>query len=426
MPIVQLDPSLIGNGTNGVNAFQNAFANSLKMRAMQQEADEGQYKMDMAREDRAQQNAMARLLASENFDPKSAQGQAQMYGAGGVKNTQGFLKGQGDLAKVNAEVAHKTSETRKSELEGYFKKFELMGQLMGGVSDQGSYDMMRSQASKIPELADLVPNMPPQYDPETIKRGYAQAMTQKDRLAAEHQQIVAAETGRHNLATEGNAATGNQITMRGQDITARGQNMTDVRARETLAQNASAGHYDADRGIMVSKQGVATPVMSGGVPLGAKDVKPTAEYMKQAEAYQNMDDALTGYKKVLSNFDTTSMLNPTKRAEMGTAYQNTLLQAKEIYRLGVMNGPDKQILESIINNPLDVKSIIIPKDALMKQADDLQAIIKRGNDNLAKVNKQPSMALNSQPAQVTDAASYAKLPSGATYVAPNGKTYTKK
>lgn len=127
-----------------------------------------------------------------------------------------------------------------------------------------------------------------------------------------------------------------------------------------------------------------------------KQEKPSIEYLKQAEAYQNMDDAITGYKKVLSSFGPTDFIMPAKRAEMGTAYQNTLLQAKEIYRLGVLNGPDKQILESIINSPLDLTKQFVPKLALLKQADDLQAIVKRGNDNLAKVNKQTMLPLNSQ------------------------------
>lgn len=419
---VQLDPSLIGNGNSGINAFQNAFSNGLKIRAMQQENDINDYKMQESQAESGRQNALANLLSQQNFNPASAEGQAQMYGAGGVKSTQSYLKGQGDLAKVNADTAHQVSNTRKIELENHFKKFELMGQLMGGVNDQASYDEMRAQAAKIPELADLTPRMPPQYDPMAIEIGKAKAMGEKDRLAAEHAKLVAAETKRSNLAAEGNSATSHQITMRGQDITARGQNMTDARARES----SNKGHYDADRGMMISPQGVATPVMSGGVPLGAKDAKPTGDYLKQAEAYQNMDDALTGYKKSLQGFGMMDMVNPSKRAEMGQAYQNTLLQAKEIYKLGVLNGGDERILKGIISSPLDVTNIVMPTEAMIKQADDLQAIVRRNNENLAKVNKQPTMPLNSQPSQVTDAASYAKLPSGATYVAPNGKTYTKK
>ena len=419
---VQLDPSLIGSGNSGINAFQNAFSNGLKIRAMQQENDINDYKMQESQAESGRQNALANLLSQQNFNPASAEGQAQMYGAGGVKSTQSFLKNQSDIAETGAKAGKELASTRKIDLENHLQKFDIMDRLMSPVRDQAGYDAMKVQALQNPLLADMVQHMPLAYDPVAIEAGRRQAMSKKDEIAAELAQKIANETGRHNLATEGNAATGNQITMRGQDITARGQNMTDARARES----SNKGHYDADRGMMISPQGVATPVMSGGVPLGAKDAKPTGDYLKQAEAYQNMDDALTGYKKSLQGFGMMDMVNPSKRAEMGQAYQNTLLQAKEIYKLGVLNGGDERILKGIISSPLDVTNIVMPTEAMIKQADDLQAIVRRNNENLAKVNKQPTMPLNSQPSQVTDAASYAKLPSGATYVAPNGKTYTKK
>jgi hypothetical protein len=148
---------------------------------------------------------------------------------------------------------------------------------------------------------------------------------------------------------------------------------------------------------------------ANGQPLPAV-AKPSADYLKQAEAYQNMDDALTNYRKSLVGFGKLDMLNPSKRAEMGQAYQNTLLQAKEIYKLGVLNGGDERILKGIINSPLDMSSVLMPTDSMIKQADDLQAIIKRNNENLAKVNKQPTMALNSQankPASSQDSAAMA-------------------
>jgi hypothetical protein len=401
MPIVQLDPSLINSG--GVNAFQNAFTNALKMRASQQELDDNQYKIDSLKQDRAQQNAMAQMLANPEFDPRTAQGQAQLYGVGGVKNTQSYLKGMGDLAKTDSETAKHTVEAKKISAEVVDKKSANFQNLLNTVQTPQQAAQWLKGAYSDPDLAPMLGSVSTYeeavsrigQDPQSFATWKQQAGLTASKLAdVLHEQVVAAETSRHNLSTEKNQ----QETLK---ETNRFNLSTEKNREATLTQNAGKGQYDAERGMMISPQGVATPVMNNGVPLGGKDAKPTAEYLKQAEAYQNMDDALSGYKKVLSGFDTMSMMNPTKRAEMGTAYQNTLLQAKEIYRLGVLNGPDKQILEAIINNPLDVKSIIIPKDALMKQADDLQAIIKRGNDNLAKVNKQPQLSLNSQANKAT-------------------------
>jgi hypothetical protein len=287
MPIVQLDPSLInqGGGNAFATAYQNAMANGFKNRASQQELDDNQFKMDALKQDRGQQNALAQLLANQGFDPKSAQGQAQMYGSGGVKNTQGYLKSQGDLAKVNADASKTTAETEKMQLEKHFRKLDLMGQLMGGVQDQASYDQMKVQAAKIPELADLVPSMPPTYDAKAIEIGRQKAMTVKDSMAARHQELTLAETVRRNFATENETRANNIDQTRDRGLT-RTQandhyNLTRGDTLQNRADTQAAGHYDTERGMMISKQGVATPVMSGGVPLGEKD-KPLNDSQAKA------------------------------------------------------------------------------------------------------------------------------------------------
>jgi hypothetical protein len=149
-----------------------------------------------------------------------------------------------------------------------------------------------------------------------------------------------------------------------------------------------------DQGPMQLVNGKAMPIIgTNGVPVkGAASGKPpSTEYAKNATALLNMNDALDNYKDKLSTFKAQDALNPAKRAEMGTAYQNTLLQAKEMYQLGVLNGPDERILKSIIESPLDFKSAIIPTESLKKQADDLKGIIKRNASNLSRVHQQPEL-----------------------------------
>lgn len=256
MPRVELDPSLIGG--NGINAFANAFSNGLKLRSAQQENELADYKMEEARAESGRQNALAQLLSQQGFNPSTPQSQAQMYGAGGVAGAQKYMKGAADIGKVNADASKTTAETEKMQLEKHFRKLDLMGQLMGGVQDQMSYDQMRAQASKIPELADLVPNMPPTYDAKAIEIGRQKAMSVKDSMAARHQELTLAETGRHNVATEkisvdNNAANNATSRLNNQEsnatsrannsasvgATIRGQNMTDARSRESNSASMS-------------------------------------------------------------------------------------------------------------------------------------------------------------------------------------------
>ena len=61
------------------------------------------------------------------------------------------------------------------------------------------------------------------------------------------------------------------------------------------------------------------------------------------------------------------MLKPSARAGIGTKYNNMLLQAKEAYNLGVLNGPDYEILQTVITDPRSLTGIATPKKALISR-----------------------------------------------------------
>jgi hypothetical protein len=143
---------------------------------------------------------------------------------------------------------------------------------------------------------------------------------------------------------------------------------------------------------------------------GAPRQAPEA-YSKQASALLNMTDALNKYQNELKGFTVTTALQPDERARIGTAYQNALLQAKEIYNLGVLNGPDKAILEQIISNPLAIASAPISTDAMIKQVKAMRDIIDRQNTNLATVYKQPKIELPKAQGQQAQQTMRARNPS---------------
>jgi hypothetical protein len=140
----------------------------------------------------------------------------------------------------------------------------------------------------------------------------------------------------------------------------------------------------------------ATPIVAAGAPIAGPQRNAPEAYSKKADALLNMGDALNDYKKELKGFTNVDALTPDARARVGQKYQNALLQAKEIYALGVLNGPDKQILEQIIGNPLSITTAPISTDALIKQVDEMYGIIERQNVNLAKVYKQPKIEIPKQ------------------------------
>jgi hypothetical protein len=171
---------------------------------------------------------------------------------------------------------------------------------------------------------------------------------------------------------------------------------------EYQAQNPTPQVVQSEGGYATvqPRTGVSAPVMTAqGTQLpGAPRQAPEA-YTKNATALLNISDALDTYQKDLKGFTVTTTLLPDERARIGNSYQNVLLQAKEVYNLGVLNGPDKAILEQIITNPLDIKSAPISNEAMVKQVEAMKKIIERQNANLAAVYKQPKIQLPSaQPA----------------------------
>jgi hypothetical protein len=101
--------------------------------------------------------------------------------------------------------------------------------------------------------------------------------------------------------------------------------------------------------------------------------KPLPEGLnKQVTGAVNLTDAIADYQSKIKSFGIKDFANPNKRAEMGNAYNNMMLQAKEAYNLGVLNGPDYDILQKVVRDPTNVSSLAFANNALSKQADSLR------------------------------------------------------
>jgi hypothetical protein len=143
-----------------------------------------------------------------------------------------------------------------------------------------------------------------------------------------------------------------------------------------------------------------------GQPVAGKGKTPPEAYAKQAMGVANTNDSLEKLLSTMKTFKSSDMLNPTRRAELGQAHATTLLFAKELFNLGVLNGGDERIVNSVINNPVDFSSTAVPIEAIRKQAKDLQGVVDRTNKNLSTIYKMPLLKLDrSMPSGASDAAS---------------------
>lgn len=144
------------------------------------------------------------------------------------------------------------------------------------------------------------------------------------------------------------------------------------------------------------------PGKDGGAPAIVPGVKPA---QKLGEKQQNqvvgidaLGQAVDEYVSSLSNWKKPDALNADKRAQIGTVYNNMMLQAKEAYNLGVLNGPDLQIMEAVVRNPLTMAGMVTSNEALAKQATDLKRIMNKIKANINKTPGNPDQ----EPAGVDD------------------------
>jgi hypothetical protein len=133
--------------------------------------------------------------------------------------------------------------------------------------------------------------------------------------------------------------------------------------------------------LIDTRTGQAKPIMgAGGQPLMGKPKTLPEGLNKQVTGSVNLSDAITDYQAKIKSFSTVDFANPDKRAEMGNAYNNMMLQAKEAYNLGVLNGPDYEILQKVVRDPTNPSSLLFTNKALDEQAENLrntaQSIVK--------------------------------------------------
>ncbi len=147
---------------------------------------------------------------------------------------------------------------------------------------------------------------------------------------------------------------------------------------------------DLDRGIQINpKTGQSRPITAEGAPIGQKPKAAPEAYSSQVAGIENLSSAMTDYKKKLKSWSNTDLLKPDKRADMSTAYTDMLMQAKEAYRLGVLNGPDYELLTSVITDPVSTTGAVVSTKAMEKQVNQMMDKMETRKRNLANVYKQP-------------------------------------
>jgi hypothetical protein len=144
------------------------------------------------------------------------------------------------------------------------------------------------------------------------------------------------------------------------------------------------------------------PAPTGPVPIIAgTGPKMPEQYNKMALGILNTSNAVDNFLTKVNTFSASDMFDPARRSELGSAHSNAMLQAKELYNLGVLTGGDEEILNKVLSNPVNFGTAMTPIESIRDQARALQTVIDNANKNLATVFKQTPLTIPKSPATNT-------------------------
>lgn len=354
------------------------------------------------------------------------------------------------IQKGFADQDKAAADAFKQKLENGIKEIEFGAQVFSGVRDQASYDAARQHVAQVlgPERAA---QMPAVYDPATIQANRMKALAVKDQLAEQWKALEfgqkEAEFGervRHNKATEGNAA--------GTLAVAQG-NLGVNRAREAREATMPRGQVvQSDQGMMLvdPRTAQAQPVMANGQPLTPKLKDLPAPIQKTLlennSALGKIDKALKAVDDYPDAFGPMNLMGDAIRQRTdpkgvtGRALVADIGSLKIHDRSGAaVTASETPRLKPFVPTANDDPATIREKLKLFQQEyqaiqDDIAGTYTRDQGYKAPAQRvkdavesgEVDKLAASRPAQVKNAADYAKLPSGAVYTAPDGSMRTKK
>jgi hypothetical protein len=405
----------------------NALAQAYQIKAYQSTID----KSDRAEQ---QQNRLLSVLQSPEFQQGDAATKQRLaYGAGDVDAAT-------KIGTASAAANKDQREAEKAELAMAIDRYQ---QSSGGFAE-----IAKNPAAAQQILGHMV--QAKIMDPAYAQKVLASASQAPDPAQFWMQGAQAAVSAKDKLTLQ-LQQQGQAVTMRGQDLTAqtsrannadtvgatmRGQDMADARSREanTSGRIPSGYRQTADGTLEFIPGGPADPA-------AAKRAAPTEFQGKSAifgSRAQEADRILSGL-----GTDFSSAGINAKNAVGGTPLIGGALEAGANVLLSDNSQKAEQAQRDFVNAVLRLESgAAIGKDEFnnaKKQyfpqpGDSAEVIAQKaanrklqiqgllGNAGNAPIPKAPAAA---GPMKVTNAADYANVPSGATYVTPDGKTRRK-
>jgi hypothetical protein len=320
------------------------------------------------------------------------------------------------------------SEIDKNNITKLKDTVDLYKNALGSVNDQNAYSAWR--ANFIKEMPQFAATVPEQFSVEAKRDLILKGDELGKHLTPRFEKV---DLGGRVETIDMNPITNPAIKGSKYDKTMTpGEVATDTRSTATLEETVRhnsviegqdkfgqpqevTGPDGKPRLVMQNKKDGTLVDANTRQPIAGIGPKVGEQAQKQQAGVANTVSALQEYRDALRGFSMSDLVNPNARAKMGTVYNNALLQAKEAYNLGVLNGPDYQILQEVLTNPVSLKGGLTSKAALDAQATKLGEIMGRIGQTVT--GTQSGITAPQTPAQVS------KVLNGKKYVKVNGKWF---
>jgi hypothetical protein len=392
--------------------------NKLALAMQQQKADE--YTRGVESENRLRS-------AVSRFGEDRTANQKALYGAGALKEGEAYGKATADAQKMKLEQ-------EKTALENGLQKMSVIAQIMSGVKDQASADAARLK------IADLTgkpidPSVPYVYDPAEIERARIQATPLLEQAKQRHGK-VSEELAQHEFEyKQTNDKSNRDVQIRGQNVTAE-----TAAARLNYDKSQPKGQIvQSDTGpILVDpRSGVGKSVLGqDGQPL-AGITKPLNDSQSKALLFGTRMQEANKVLNDLASTGTSSSVPGSRSPVIGgliNAFsgedQQSLDQAKRDFMTAVLR---RESGASISPGEFDTAD-----KQYFPQVGDSEKVKSQKARNrelaisgvLVEVPEKSRSSLTPKAAaggtaKVSNSADYAKVPSGAEYITPDGHTRRK-
>lgn len=370
----------------------------------------GGMKMDEAKRGIAGENALAQLLAGGKSGADVATGLA----------SQGFGSKAMDYTKQQGEQAKQKAATEKDQLANAVQKIALGAQLLGGAKDQASYDAARATA----QANGLdVSRMPPAFDPAFVQSKLDESMDMKTRLEQKWKAMEYSTPNANAVLSAQTQATGQQIQREGQQIQIRGQDMTDQRTRDFNSTKVEENKLKRDAKDETTNLTKSSQLASFDTMLGTLDRLGQHPGLARSVGAVGVFPTMPGSDS--ANF----------QAELNSFQSQAFIpMVAQLKGMGALSDAEGKKLTAAVG-ALDPKmGEQAFRDSVARITADMQAARARmaGGGQPAPGEWRASTGTidatkpQAAPVSIKNAADYANIPSGATYIAPDGQMRVKK